>query len=174
MLSAVMVLVLAGCASPGTPADADADVGAPAVYSTGDNSELVTTLPVKTDSSNVITKVVMCVNIDPVTDGSIIYASAEAEYTNDLGYDPLIASMLILVDSCTLTAGAEVTEHNGEDCTRLQHHCVVVKAGLLQIVGFTSRHYVSLIAYAAHTQAKAGDVLKVQQDYGRLNVLVWR
>lgn len=173
-LPLIAALILVGVVASSPAAARTVSPVAPLAFTSGDSSEMVTTLPIKRDSASVITKVIYCVDIGPVADGTIIDASAEAEVTNDTGYPGvLVAAMIILADSCAATAGAEITEHNGEDCTPGQHHCLTVKEGVMRVEGDTTRHYVSLIAYAAYSSAAPGAVLKVEQDYGRLNVLVW-
>lgn len=184
LVAAAILAAVAASAAPlanvnltAAPAAVMTAPAVPLAFNSGDNSELVTTLPVTKSGTPDIDRIVFCVDIGaPLPPGSVIFASAEMEVTSDItGYPPLVSGELILADSCSATTGTDITEPNGENCSlNVQHHCVKVATGVL-IVGTTSRHFVSLRMHAASGYAawRSGDVVKVEPDYGRLSVLVW-
>lgn len=174
LLSAVVLVAVGASASS---AALIAPEG-PLAFTTGDNSELVTTLPVTKSGTPDNRKIVYCIDLgEAPPPGSIIYATAEVEVTSDVPtYPPLVSGVLILADSCTHLTGIEITEANGENCSfNVQHHCTLTKSGVL-VVGADSRRYVSLRLHSASGYAawKATDFVKVEQDYGRLGVLLWK
>jgi len=53
------------------------------------------------------------------------------------------------------------------------HHMQVARSGSVKVIA-TNRKYVNVVGYAASSAAKAGDLLTVDADYGRLNVQRYR
>jgi hypothetical protein len=154
----------------------------PLAFNSGNSSEMVTSLPVTKTGNPDSNQVVYCVDIGAVPPaGTIIMASSEVEVTNDISsYPPLVASQIYFADTCASTAGSEITETNGENCTNAQHHCTYVKSGAFTVTSQTitdhpDRHFVVLVVHAASGSYlwQAGDTVRVETDFGRLAVLVW-
>lgn len=143
----------------------------PVLHATGDASELVPYLPV-TKSSPYKRVVVFSVPVGPLAVGDIIVALCEWEVTNDLGYNVMVASQMVLAPTRDAVAGAEVTEANGYNVTPAMHHGIVSKVGMLAVTRAMASAHVNVVAYAASSRAPVtGTRLTVMRDYGRLSVL---
>lgn len=136
----------------------------------GNSGERLTTLPV-TVSAPYERHVIYSVPLPQLATGEALLALAEAELTNDLGYNVMVSSQLILATSETATVGSEISEANGFNITPDMHHGVVVKHGVFVAPGNYANRYVNLVAWAASTAAQPGAALAVEQDYGRLELL---
>lgn len=155
--------------TPPAPAPAPVEV-----YGSGNLSELTSSLPVATSSGAATRMVVFSVPIGDLPLGAALSVAAEYEATNPLGYNVMVASYLILADSPTATTGVEIAEANGFNITANMHHGIITKVGALVVTEATPAAYVNLVSYAASSAATPGATLRVEQDYGRLSVLVWR
>lgn len=168
MALAALVLLLAGCAAP---AQADVPAWQVRAYSTGNASELVTTLPVTVQAS-LAKRVVFCLDLgDAPAGGEVLHADADVEVTNDLGVTVNVITHLVLGDSCQSTSGTEIAEAQGGNVTPSGHHHTATRGGTIIVEPGNSRRFLVLVAWSAYTQATPGMVLTVDQDYGRLSAL---
>lgn len=142
-------------------------------YNSGNSSELVASLPITT-SSPYQKMVIYSIPIADLKINDIIQASCEFEVTNPYIYNVMIASQIILANNPGDVTGIEITEANGFNVDKNMHHGVVVKSGTLSCAANYPLKYVNVIGYSASTQAQANNTLIVEQDYGRLSVLVFK
>jgi len=137
---------------------------------TGNSSELITSLPVTTGSPYQ-RKIIYSQQLNDIKAGEIIEVLSEFEVTNDLGFNVMIASIIILADNPTDVTGIEITEANGYNVTPGMHHGTTIKVGTYIVTADYAIKYVNVIGYAASTAASSGNVITVEHDYGRLSVL---
>ncbi|HWA92223.1 MAG TPA: hypothetical protein VG889_19450 [Rhizomicrobium sp.] len=131
-----------------------------ATYDTGNNSELLTSLP-----GDDVKRVVFSVNVGSVNAGDILVVDAETEMTNDTGSPSRLTAQLILGSSASATTGTELDENNNFYITPDMHHGVRVKASIKGFSSSSSSTYVNLVVWGNP------GTLTVEQDYGRLQVL---
>jgi hypothetical protein len=134
---------------------------------TGNMAELVTGIVVNPATFTVV----LSIPVGPVLAGDLFLANGEVQVTNDLGYNCMVTGYLVLADAPDKTAGIEVSENNGTNVTPAQHHLVVPKAGTYQADKNYGERWLQFVCRAASTASQAGDVLTVDQDYGRLSVV---
>ncbi|MCX6191049.1 MAG: hypothetical protein NT109_02075 [Flavobacteriia bacterium] len=142
-------------------------------YNSGNSSELIATLPI-TPSSPYQKMVIYSIPIANLNTNDILQASCEFEVTNPYTYNVMIASQIILANNPTDITGIEITEANGFNVDQNMHHGVVIKTGTLTCSANYPMKYVNVIGYSASTQALANHNLIIEQDYGRLSVLVFK
>ena len=140
-------------------------------YDSGNFSELVASLPATDDDSPYAPEVIFSAEIARISEGDIIQVMAEFEVTNDLGYNCMIASQVVLADAATSTSGTEITEANGFNITPGMHHGTTVRVGAYVASEDYTSVFVNVIGYAASSAAQPGDTLAVEPDYGRLTIL---
>jgi len=138
------------------------------VQDSGHNGEHVISIPVDRYSAN--RDVIYSVPVGDVTPGDTLLIQSEFEVTNNLGYNVMLASYVILTDGPTATAGLEITEANTYNVTPNMHHGLTTKVGSLAITENLSDRYVNIVAYSAASRATTGATLRVEPDYGRLIV----
>lgn len=136
----------------------------------GNFSELLPALPV-TQGSPYDKKVIFSQKVSNLKKGEIILVICQFETTNNLGFNVMIASQVVLANSPDAIVGTEVTEASGFNVTKNMHHGKTVEVGTLIVAGNYPTKYINVIAYAASTAASNGDTLKLEKDYGRLSVL---
>ncbi len=141
-------------------------------WNTGNGSELVTSLPITTGQPYSF-RVVFSQAVTDLRAGDILQILSEFEATNDEGYNCMIGCYVILATSAAATSGTEITEASGYNITPAMHHGMMTKVGTLIVPDSLAEGYVNVVAYAASTAAGTGDVLTVEQDYGRLSVLAF-
>lgn len=134
---------------------------------TGNASELAASLDVQAATATVV----FSLAVGDVLAGDLFLAVAEAQVTNDLGYNTMVTGYLVLAKAPTDTVGIEVTENNGTNVTPAMHHMAVVKAGTYQSPSDFGARYLNMVCRAASTASKPGDRLQVDADYGRLSVI---
>lgn len=136
----------------------------------GNFSELVDALPL-TQGAPYQKIILFSQALTNIQQGEVIQVMCQFETTNDLGFNVMIASQVILADSATALTGLEITEASGFNISKNMHHGKTVEVGTIQSPEAFPTMYVNVIAYAASTASTPGDVLTVEQDYGRLSVL---
>lgn len=141
-------------------------------YNTGNNSELITKLPL-TSGKIYQKKVIFSQKIDHLSEDDIIEVLAEFEATNNLGYNVMIASGIIITNNPENVTGIEICENNGFNITPSMHHATTNKVGTYKCTKNYYDAYINVIVYAASTKAKENDVLEINKDYGRLSVLIF-
>lgn len=145
----------------------------PTHHDTGDRSELVSVIPVGPTATNAGKRVLFSQRTQ-LQGGQILLAVAELQVTNDLDRNVFLGSQLVLADSATAVAGAEITPANGENVTPNMHHGQQTKSGTYAATSADAGvRYVNVVAWAAATGAASGDTLTVDAGYGRLSVLQW-
>jgi hypothetical protein len=153
-----------------------ADRGVPEVYNSGDDGEIITSLPVTRFPGAYSKRVVYCVDLgDPPLGGEVLFVHGDVEVTNDLGYNVSFETHLLLTESCTAVTGHEISEANGFNVTPAMHHGTASRSGGLVVESGNTHRHVALVAWSGSTAApRRGAALKVERDYGRLTVLRWR
>lgn len=147
-------------------------------YESGQLSERTTTLPVALETvTPADMRVIYSVKVSDLRAGDLLVAMSEAEFTNDLGHNCMLASRLRLTSSVTdVDGGYEMGEDNAFNITPDMHHGTSVKHAMYRVRPqdiLANFEYVNLICWSAdsafyHTP---GTSLTVEQDYGRLSVL---
>ena len=140
------------------------------VRDSGNNGELVTTIPV--NKTGTARDVVYSIPVGDLGPGDTLLIQAEYEATNNLGYNVMLGSYVTLADSPTATSGRDITEANTFNVTPDMHHGVPVKVGSLAVTEPLTDQYVNLISYSAAYLAAPGATLRIEQDYGHLVVTV--
>lgn len=141
--------------------------------STGNQSELVADLPVRTVAGNAGKRVIFSQQV-VIRPGQVVLAIAEFQTTNDLGLNVFVGSQILLTKDATDVTGREITAANGENVTPDMHHGQQSKAGTYEALPSDAGvRYVNVVAWAAASRAGSGDVLAVDRGYGRLSVVRW-
>jgi hypothetical protein len=131
-----------------------------ATYDTGNNSELLTSLP-----GDDVKRVVFSLDVGTINANDILVVDAETEMTNDTGSPSRLTAQLILGSSASATSGTELDENNNFYITPDMHHGVRVKASVKGFPSGSTSSYVNLVVWGSP------GTLTVEQDYGRLQVL---
>lgn len=167
----IAVLMLAGSIAAPAPAVAvptDWDIRH---YTTGDSSELVSTIPVHTSNGSNY-RVIYCLDLgDAPAGGEILLANAHMQVTIPHFDTVAVSTQLYLASNCTATGGDDIGEAQGTNLSRQIHHLNVNRSGSITVPTGNNRRYVSLLAWSASTTALPGHYLTVDSDYGRLDVI---
>ncbi|GAA2177676.1 hypothetical protein GCM10009784_29150 [Arthrobacter parietis] len=142
----------------------------PLHYDSSDSSEMVTTLPVPVAADKTHKRVVFSLAVPDLSSGHILQVMAEFQVTNDLGYNVMCMSQIILAESKTSVSGTEITEANGRNVTPAAHHDSFPKIGSVTVTT-TGTKYVNVVAWCAASNATTGARITVDADYGRLSVI---
>lgn len=176
MLSRKMMAAMMAALSLGALGVASAQASSgPTVYNSGDSSEMIEWLPVHFTGS--VTKYTLfCIDLGtaPVA-GEVLSVDADFEITDDLPYTLLVSSQVLLAGSCSATTGIEITEGNGTNMNVDIRHAATHRSGSIEVPFSSGNQYVVLSAWSmsGSGQWQSGDVLRVEQDYGRMSVLRW-
>ena len=138
-------------------------------------SEQVTSIPILTAGTTKTS--IISVELPDVAEGDILVCLAEFEGTNPESYNVGVWSALLLAAALDATTGVELSEFNGANITPGNHHMTFVKTAMHVVTASdvtAGRRFVNLVGYARSTAAQPGDVLVIEQDYGRGNVLLVR
>lgn len=145
----------------------------PTVYTSGDSGERTTYLRVTAPGATYATRVVYCVDLRTApAAGEVLHVDAEMEVTNDLGFNVMVATQLLLAYSCDHNSGIEIGEANASNVTPDMHHGVASHSVSVITPATTSR-YVILLAWATASKATPASTIRVEQDFGTLSVLRW-
>jgi hypothetical protein len=162
--------VLLGGAAQAAPIQATVGTGE-VKFNSGNSSERLAALPV-TKYPALAPRVIYCVALPSAPQaGDVVEAFADFEITTPYPYNLLLASQIILTDSCTNTQGLEITEGAGYNCLPALHHCLVHRGGSLILTSDTYRRFVAVVAWSStmNTAWRSGHALVVERDYGRLH-----
>lgn len=120
------------------------------------------------------------VDIGPVNAGDLIDINAHAQISSQNPYNLMVASVVKLTSSDVSTAttlgawvGEEITEAVGVNIDNNVHHLPIERNGRLVATGNYTNAKIVLIVYTASTAYQSNDVITVDQDYGRLDVMVY-
>lgn len=144
------------------------------VLTTGNKSEKIKTLPVTLGSDPHQPKVVYSLMLTNIKKGDAIQFVARGEVTNDLTYNVMIASKIVLTISEDDPYGAELIEAAGTNLNPERHHHVLNDVGIYQFKSDYPIVFINAVWYSASTKARLGATLKVEQDYGALQLMLWR
>jgi len=162
------ILVITGSA---TPVTAVVPTWSISHYTTGDSSELVTSIPVTTAATSEY-RVIFCLDIGTApVGGEILAVDADMQVTNNLGELVSFGTQVYLGDSCSALGGTEICEAQGANATVQEHHAVATRSGSITVAAGNSRHHVIMLAWSKSTTAQPGWTISVDQDYGRLAVV---
>lgn len=102
----------------------------------------------------------------------VLHAISEMEVTTDEKvYNTMLATQIILSTDPNAISGLAVTDANAQNVTPAVHHMIAVKHGFHKVITSGS-YYVMLLARCASSSGLLG--LRVEQNYGHLDVAVWR
>lgn len=106
--------------------------------------------------------------------GDIMIITTEFEATNHYQYNVMIGSAIILGDEEGSVEGDIIDPANAFNISPSMHHGVVTKARSYQTQKDVQNKYVNVVAWAASKNAKASHQLKIEQNYGHLDILIAR
>jgi len=144
-------------------------------YSTGNDAERVSTLPVPTIATSVHKRVVYELDLGEagMLAGEILQITAAIEVTNDLGYNVSFVTNLTL-GTVTGVPGMEINEGAGENVTPSMHHGERTIARQWRVPTNMPLHrYVQLTCWAASSRGGSTARLAIMRDYGHLDVVRW-
>lgn len=119
--------------------------------------------------------VIFSIKLNDIKKGDIIHLTSYGELTNDLGFNVMLGFNTILSTSQRSTVALdEITEGKGYNITPAMHHGNFTDVGNYEFKSDYKEIYVNTILWGASTKVRTGDKLKVEQDYGRISVLLWR
>jgi len=105
----------------------------------------------------------------------ILSISTEFESTQNNGYVVQIASYVILSPYDNCTDGIIISKHNGFNITHEIHHGVSVKFRQFLIKeDLPGINYLCTMIYPASMLAKHNDYLKIEQNSGHLDAIVFK
>jgi hypothetical protein len=152
--------------------------GAIQEYNTGDSSEQTDFLHVQQSHSWNAGEVIYAVKVSDLKKEDIVFVVGEFEVTNDNDYETGLYTQIILAnhsyDVPNDPGWSEVSESNGTYVTQTQHHYTVTQFGTYECTSDLGTKWINLAAYAVYNHAGANDNLKVELDYGRLSVIIYR
>lgn len=126
----------------------------------------------KLDVFNVKQEVVYSVPIASITAGDVLRISAEMEATNNNQFNVMIGSSIVLADSPYAVQGTLIDAANSYNITPDMHHGVVVKCRNWKSKFDYQFKFVNLVAWGAADYAVASTTLKIEQNYGHIDVLI--
>lgn len=132
-----------------------------------DLSENITQL----DIYNVTKQVIYSVPINQINMNDVVQITGSFEATNPYSYNVMIGSWIILGDSSKSTSGVLIDCANSFNITPNMHHGIVAKARNWQASSTYYNKYVNLVGWAASVDSLNGHSLKIEQQYGHLDVL---
>lgn len=152
------------------------------VLSTGDNSELITKLPVthgqrgvnNDKGSNWAFRVVYSLKLTNIQVGDAISFVAQGAVSNKLAYNVMVASYVILGNSAKAIKGIEVVEAAGTNLNPERHHHKYSDVGFYQFQKCFSEIYLNAIWYSASDRAVKGHSIIVEKDYGNIQAMLFR
>jgi hypothetical protein len=104
----------------------------------------------------------------------ILSISTEFETTQDNGYVVQIGSYVVLSDYENCQTGLFIIKHNGFNINHEIHHGVPVHFRQYLIKeDMPGIHYLCTMLYPASKLAKSNDYLKIEQDSGHLDVMIY-
>lgn len=137
---------------------------------TGNQSERISELSLATDK-----KVVYSIPLPPLVEGDIIDAHATFEVTNDLGFNVMVGRQLVISSTPDGVSGIEVSEAATRNVTPNMHHDHIQDFGSAVWNRREGAYFLNLVAYAgASLHEDSAGALRVEQDYGRLSVTIFR
>lgn len=137
------------------------------IYDSGDNPELIETLPVFTTAN--YRRLVMMMTDIPIQAGQDVEVHAECQVDNNLGYNVGVTGELMI------RWLGNVPPVNGENVTPDTHHLKVQKYYAFTAT-VTADYFFRMYLYAYSTKANNNNppspFLKVRQNYGRMFIVV--
>lgn len=106
--------------------------------------------------------------------GDVLTITSAFEATNPYNYNVMIGSCIILADAENSTEGDIVDIPNAFNISPDMHHGVVNKARIWKAQSGYENKYVNVVSWAAAENAKASHQLKIEQNYGHLDILIAR
>jgi len=136
----------------------------------GNGSELATQLNIHTVQKEVIYSVAL----PDLYGGDVVEAYGTFEVTNPYPYNIMVGRLIILADSPSATTGIELSEAATRNISPNMHHDHIQDFAQYKVPQDVSGKYVNLISYSAASRSVSTSRAKVEQDYGRLFVKVYR
>jgi hypothetical protein len=140
----------------------------------GHSSERYDTLPVVKKTSDSSKRVLFSHRVLNLKAGDVIQVLGESQITNDLGYNVMVKKGVRLGSFEDDVNGKEITEYNGDNITPAIHHKIYPVNGMYVLPRDYDEAYINWIFYAASTGAQSGHTVKVDNDTGRFNLIVFR
>ncbi len=144
-------------------------------YTTGDSSELTEVIPVTSNTTGPENAIIFSLKVSDLKCGDVVHAFAEFQVTNDQSY-PIDVSSQIVLASDTSSPSHPLSRVNGLRLSHAMHHGTIVKQGAVEItpeIFESSMRYVQVLCHAQAHEPPVGDSLTVNQDYGRLSIMVY-
>lgn len=117
-------------------------------------------------------EVIYSVHVEEASKGDILSITTSFEVTNDLPYNVMISSAIVLTNSEVEVKGVALDRPSAWNVTPDMHHGVVNRCRQFKLPEDISNKYVNVIAGAASDAAKPNDVLTVEQQYGHLDLVI--
>jgi hypothetical protein len=151
------------------------------VLTTGDNSELVTSIPVTygklgincDPGSMYAFRVVYSMLLEDIKAGDVISFISQGQVSNKLLYNVMVGCYTIL-GGAKDTTGIKLTKAATTNLNPERHHHEYLDAGFYKFDEDLDKIFINTIWYSASTAAKAGASLKVEPNYGNLQVMLFK
>lgn len=137
-----------------------------------DTTENVTSLPVPTLVQNTDKRVVYSVPITAAAGDKMIFSFA-GEVTNPYTYNMMLGRGAILAESADAVSGIVLTRFATENITPAEHHKIFGGSGV-HTFNSAFNGFLNVVIYAGAGVAQPGHEAPVEQNYGRLDVAMFR
>lgn len=141
-------------------------------YNSGPKSELVYEMPMTTWSPY-YKNIAYQIKIPDLKKGDLLVCHGNAEATSEHHYNVMVCSYIVLVKNKYDVEGLIISPAYGGNTNRNEHHRPLFSGGSA-IVDSDDYKYVNFVVYTASTAAAPNDIVKLEQDYGRLYILKYR
>jgi len=112
--------------------------------------------------------------VENLQENDLLSITTEFEVTNNTGINLMIASSVKLCDSATSVKGNILISANGFNVSPSMHHGVMTHARQIKLNKDYGDKYVNVIIVAASTDAKPIHRLKIEKEYGHLDIMVFK
>jgi hypothetical protein len=110
--------------------------------------------------------------LNNVDDNEILYVTARAQITNNLGYNVELQCSLKWTTSVGNTTGTAVTPESGFNVSPDMNHGIIEISAAYDVPADSSSMSMSLVCYAGGgSESEMGDTVLVQPNYGYLHIL---
>lgn len=118
--------------------------------------------------------VLYSIPIQNIYKDDIVSISTEFEVTQNNAYMTMIGSYVILSDAPYSPKGDYVVQPNGFNLDNRLHHAVPMHHRQFKAnKDYLGTYYLNVVIYSSSTDAKNGDVLKIEQNYGHLDAVIF-
>lgn len=148
-----------------------------ALFGNERKAERLTALPITT-STPYAKQTLYVVEVDDVRTGDLLDCQCEMQFTSEHSYNVMLAGQIRISKTPPgpngeLDVSFKVTEANGQNFNREEHHLNETRVGRWLSPGNYDRLWVYVSVWSASTLAKPGDLMTVDAQ-GRMSVLRMR